>query len=110
MKKDEFKIYIMSWHQIYSDNAEFGTDIYAEKLLSELENSEVDHDFIFEDDRIVIGRYNHEIALNSDVSKDGKSHTLTFYVDGVGQKETDSIDDESLFCYEPFDYQIVSEN
>ena len=76
----------------------------AEELISRVEQSDVNGDFIFENEFIVIGKYYYSLDLQN---KCGEKETLHFCIFGLGIKHLDPHDDYELQSYENFEYIIL---
>lgn len=75
-----------------------------ENILDEIEHSEADGDFIFENDSIVIGKYFYNFEIKNLI---GAENTLHFYIYGIGQKENVTPDDYELKTYENYEYVLL---
>ena len=75
-----------------------------ENILDEIEHSDADGDFIFENDSIVIGKYFYNFGLRN---LTGAENTLHFCIYGIGEKENITPDDYELKTYENFVYVLL---
>lgn len=103
MTRTEFINYMKHWYMNNTSNEKMQEDSYVDKHLLELETSDADGDFIFENSNAVIGKYYYCDEIPSESSKDGKSKTLCFIIYGISMKDKDG----DLQNYEEFEYIIL---
>lgn len=80
------------------------TDERIGDVLNELEHSDADGDFIFENELLVIGKYFYILDLKK---PNGISEKLNFCIYGVGIKCNVTAFDYELETYENFEYVII---
>lgn len=103
MSKEEFKQYLKQWYINNSKDKLMHTNYFVDKRLHEIETSDSEGDFIFENNNVVIGKYFYCEELPKTVTADNQSRLLRFYIYGLGTKDENG----DLEDYEEFEYIIL---